>query len=152
MSIILAGTGHRPEDCESEMTVRSKISEALKDLCPQTVITGLAAGFDLWLGREALDLGIEVIAARPWKTHGPRIADRELYSRVLAGASRVVDVVDAESYPGPWVYHKRNEWMVDNATHLLAYWSGKTHGGTYNCVKYAMKQQIPMRNIYGRDL
>lgn len=147
--MIIALTGHRPEDCEDEGTVRRKVRDALESAAGvTTVITGMASGYDLWGGSEALALGLDVVAAKPWAGHGPRIADRELYARVIEGANRVVNVDDAESYPGPWVYHKRNEWMVDNATHLLAYWSGKKSGGTYACLRYAMKKQVPIRNIY----
>ena len=34
---------------------------------------------------------------------------------------------------------KRNEYMVDNCDLLIACWSGVKKGGTYNCVKYAIK-------------
>lgn len=146
--MIIAVTGHRSEDCEDESIVRDKLRAAFEDAKPEAVIVGMANGVDLWAGDEALGLGIDVIAARPWATHAARNDDAELYARVIAGASRVVVVDAAESYPGPWVYHKRNEWMVDNATHVLAYWSGKMKGGTYACLKYAMKQEVPIRNVY----
>lgn len=151
MSFIVAGTGHRPEDCEPEEIVIEKIRRVLqeKEADIGTVITGCAAGFDLYLGTEAVRLGIPVWAARPWNTHGPRTSDVELYSQVIEGAERVVVVTGTDEYPGPWVYHKRNEWMVDNATHVMAYWSGKERGGTYACVKYARKVGKPIRNIYG---
>lgn len=146
--MILAGTGHRPEGCESEDVVREKIRHALVDSGAATVITGMAAGFDLYLGLEALSLGIEVWAARPWAGHAPRASDFIPYGDIVTRASRVIAVDPSMNYPGPWVYQKRNEWMVDNATHLLAYWNGTTRGGTYNCLTYAMKKQVPYRNIY----
>lgn len=146
--MIIAITGHRSEDCESESVVRQKLRAAFEDASPDAVIVGMANGVDLWAGAEAIGLGIDVIAARPWATHAPRKDDAELYALVTNGASRVVVVDEAESYLGPWLYHKRNEWMVDNATHVLAYWSGKKSGGTYACLRYAMRTQKPIRNIY----
>jgi len=149
--MIIAVTGHRSEDCEPEGVVRDKLRAAFEDAKPEAVIVGMANGVDLWAGSEALRLGFDVIAARPWATHAPRKDDAELYAFVINGASRVVNVDDAESYVGPWLYHKRNEWMVDNATHVLAYWSGKESGGTYACLRYAMKTEKPIRNIYAQS-
>lgn len=146
---IIALTGHRPEDCEDEATVRRKLREALESVPERpVVITGMAAGVDLWGGDEARALGCEVWAAKPWTTHGPRTEDRELYQTLVDYATKVVNVTEADSYPGPWAYHKRNEWMVDHATHMLAYWSGKRAGGTYACLNYANKQERPVKNVY----
>lgn len=149
--MIIALTGHRPEDCEDEATVRRKLREALESASGvTTVISGMASGVDLWGGDIALSLGLDVWAAKPWAGHGPRAEDRELYARVIEGARRVVNVDESEEYLGPWLYHNRNHWMVDNATHVLAYLNpNKTSGGTYACVQYAMKQEKPIRNIYG---
>lgn len=147
--MIIAITGHRSEDCEPEVDVRERLRNSFNDAKPSVVIVGMANGVDLWAGDEAISLSIPVWAAKPWKAHGPRQDDIELYARVIEGAARVVNVDEAESYIGPWLYHKRNEWMVDHATHVLAYWSGKKSGGTYACLRYAIKQQVPIRNIYG---
>lgn len=147
---IVAITGHRTEDCEDEATVRRKLREAfatLPDL--RTVIVGMANGTDLWAGDVALSMGYEVIAAKPWKGHGPRASDRELYARVIEGASEVVNVTDYDDYPGPWCYHKRNEWMVDHADYVLAYLNPeKKSGGTFACVQYAKSKDVHGRNIY----
>ena len=146
--MIIAGTGHRPEDCEDEEIVRRKIRETLETARPDVVINGLAAGFDLWLADESIDLGIEVWSARPWADHGPRNGDAGLYRRVVEHSTKVVNVVDSKDYPGPWVYHKRNHWMVDHADEVVAYWSGKEWGGTYACIKYAKSKRKNVRNIY----
>lgn len=145
----IAITGHRPEDCEDEETVRRKLRVGLGSATNlRSVIVGMAAGVDLWAGDEALDMGFPVIAARPWKTHAPRVQDRELYERVLRDAALVVVVCDVEQYPGPWVYHHRNEWMVNHATHVLTYYNGKKKGGTYSCLEYAKNLDVPIRNVY----
>lgn len=146
---IVALTGHRSEDCEREPTVRRKLRQVYQDFGSiDTVVCGMANGVDLWGGDEAIGQGLEVWAAIPWKGHGPRNGDEELYERVLAHATRVVWLDDALDYPGPWVYHKRNEWMVDNADRVLAYWSGKKSGGTYACINYAEKVGKKVRNCY----
>lgn len=149
--MIIALTGHRSEDCRSEADVRTRVREALSTSPErvEAVICGMANGYDLWAGDEALLLGYEVWAAKPWTTHTARTSDVGLYASVIARASRVVSVTESDTYPGPWVYHKRNEWMVDNATHVMAYWSGKEKGGTFACINYARKVSKPIRNIYG---
>jgi len=113
------------------------------------VICGMANGVDLWAGNVALDLGLPVIAAKPWAGHGPRKSDVALYERIIKEAVEVVDVNLSETYIGPWLYQVRNEWMVDNATHVLAYYNGAPKGGTFNCLKYANKKKKPVRNVYG---
>lgn len=136
--MIIAGTGHRPENAEPEEFVRTKVLNKLKELEVEKVITGMAAGFDLWFADVALELGIPVVAARPWSTHTWRDEDEDLYKKILENAVEVVDVVKTDRFPGNWVYQRRNEWMVDNATHVLAYIKpGTEKGGTFNCVTYA---------------
>lgn len=146
--MIIAITGHRSEDCNGEERTRTALRNNLRDALPEVVICGMANGVDLWAADEALGLGLEVWAAKPWTGHGPRKDDAELYAKVIASASRVVNVTESDGYPGPWAYHKRNEWMVDHATHVLAYWSGKESGGTYACINYARKVGKPIRNCY----
>jgi uncharacterized phage-like protein YoqJ len=147
-SLIVCGTGHRPEDCEDEKIVRLKARLKLRHNNVDTFISGMAAGFDLWAADEARLLGIEIWAARPWKGHKARKGDEELYAQIIESASRVIDVVEQEEYPGAWVYPKRNHWMVDNSNAVMAYWSGKESGGTWECVSYARKQDAKIANIY----
>ena len=149
MALIVAGTGHRPEQCEKEYVVRSKARTKLRYSKAETFICGMAAGFDLWAADEALDLGIKVIAARPWAGHSARVEDKELYEKVLRHAAQVEYIDNSKDYPGPGVYHARNQWMVDNATHVMAYLNPEaTSGGTFQCVKYAKKKGKPVANIW----
>lgn len=149
--LIIAGTGHRPEDAEDEGIVRIKASTKLRytDKTIGACITGMAAGFDLWYADEADKLGIDLIAAVPWKGHRPRQNDEELYAHILSVAKEVVYVSDSDDYPGPHIYQKRNEYMVDRADLIMAYWNpNKEFGGTYNCYKYAKKVEKPIANIW----
>ena len=149
--MIVALTGHRPEDClQGEATVRRFARQTFEDVPEiKTVITGMAAGWDLWAADEARKMGLEVWAARPWAGHSPRKADEVLYWSLLKYATKVVNVNDSIEYPGAWCYQKRNEWMVDNGERVLAYWSGKEKGGTWNCIKYTRKVKKRIRNVYG---
>lgn len=146
--IVVAGTGHRESRCRSEEHVRERSRESLQSLGPDIAIVGMANGFDLWYGHEAHLQGIEIWCARPWAGHEARVADRELYELLVSVAGKVVDVNSAKDYPGPFVYHKRNQWMVDNADYLLAYWDGHARGGTFACRNYAKLKGVPVRNIW----
>lgn len=149
----IAVTGHRRRDCEPESVVRQKFREVFENVGPDVVINGLCNGVDLWAADEARLLGIEIWSARPWAGHGPVSGDEELYATIVEASSRVVDVDKSNDYPGPWAYYKRNEWMVDNSTHVLAYIRpDKTSGGTHACVRYARKVGRPVRNIYGEPV
>jgi hypothetical protein len=41
----------------------------------------------------------------------------------------------------------RNEWIVDNVNLMLALWDG-SKGGTYNCIQYCNKKNIPWVNLW----
>lgn len=139
----LALTGHRPEKIEDSMDVKIFFRREFERLQPERVIQGCASGCDLWGGAVAINMGFDVTSAKPWAGFRPRAADRALYEWVLNNSKEVVDVTEYIKYPGPWVYQKRNEWMVDHATMVLAVWDG-TSGGTSNCVCYAKTNHVPV--------
>lgn len=136
----IAITGHRPEAITDMLWVRSAMREAYSHMETELVIQGLAAGVDLWSAAEAWNSKIPFVSARPWATHTPRIADRKAYEWVLANSVEVVNVSPATSFPGNFIYHKRNQYMVDNADKVLAVWDGRTKGGTYACFQYALQE------------
>lgn len=109
----------------------------------------MAAGFDLYLADEALRAGIPVWAARPWAGHKPSPEDYELYHKVLDHAVKIINVEPCFSYPGPWVYQRRNEFMVDSADRIIAWYDGSP-SGTANCIKYANQVHKPVRNLYAK--
>ena len=138
--MIVAGTGHR--ELRDRDWIAAQTEKALIDMGASLVYTGMASGFDLLLAKTAWGLGIPFIAARPWRGHTPRVADRYDYNRALQLAQDVVDVLPNMEYPGAWAYQKRNEYMVDNADAVLAVLESGKRGGTYNCVKYATGKTV----------
>lgn len=147
---IVFGTGHRPEDYNmDETSVHRLIREFLKSRSDiKVAVCGMAAGFDLAWGMDALNHGLEVWAVRPWAGHKARTEDRRRYEWVEKMATRNIITHDSLIYPGPWVYQTRNEWMVDNADEGVALWNGKESGGTFNCLEYAKKVGKEVTNIY----
>lgn len=145
--MIIAVTGHRPEKIVHDLVaIQEAFRNTFLEADPERILVGMASGIDLIAGIEGIKTCYPVWAIVPWKGHKPRKADEGDYQFVTHFAQKVIYVNEAEDYPGPWVYQKRNEWMVDNATNLLSYWDGSA-GGTGNCVKYA-KGKIKHRNLY----
>lgn len=144
----VAITGHRPEKVgQYEGIVRQALRVAYEDLGAYRVIQGMASGVDLWAASEAFHAGVPFLAVRPWAGHAPRKLDKLAYTMALKHADEVVVVNPAEDYPGPWVYHDRNHWMVDRANVLVAVWDGSEKGGTYECLTYARKMKVPVYRI-----
>lgn len=146
--MILAGTGHRELD-HPESQIRAAIKDTLLEAKPTAVYVGMASGFDLLLGDMCYLMRIPYVAVRPWRGHVPRQKDENLYLGVWNFALNRIDATDHDDYPGPWCYEVRNRIMVDESTHVLAYFSGKP-GGTKNCIDYATSQKKKHRNLYGR--
>jgi len=139
--MILAGTGHRMTKLGgyTEIAFQKLIAFAtvqLSERQPAEVISGMALGWDQALAMAAVACKIPFIAAVPHtgqELMWPAPA-QERYRRILVDARQIVIVS-----PGPyaaWKMQRRNEWMVQECTDLLALWDGSS-GGTHNCVKYA---------------
>lgn len=151
--MIVFGTGHRPESSNVLYSQMMFLAEdALEELKPRVAVCGMAAGFDLAFGEAALSLDIPIWSVRPWAGHTPRRDDLEIYTEIEKLADRHIIISEAMKYPGPWVYQKRNEWMVDNSQQGIAFWNGKVGGGTYRCLEYAKKLERPVKNIYPENL
>ena len=70
--------------------------------------------------------------------------DRELYDRVLAAATERVVVSDEEA----GVYMRRNDYLVDNASVVVAWWDSERHGGTAYTVRRARHSRVEVINLY----
>lgn len=142
----IAITGHRPEKLSSISFIEASLRKAYRDTAATLIIQGMAAGVDLMSAKIAYQMGLPWICAKPWEGHKPRRDDEINYQRAIDLAQEVVSVNPSLEYPGPWVYQKRNEWMVDNSEIVVAVWDG-TKGGTFNCVNYAKKKKMPIYRI-----
>lgn len=150
--MILCGTGHRPAKLGSYDQGDKLISlatDALQELRPKEVISGMALGWDQALAIAAIRLDIPVIAAVPFK--GQELVwnqeSQDVYNSILDRCKQVNIISD-----GGYTIAKmmlRNNWMVDNSTHVLALWNG-SRGGTYQTVKYAQKVGKPIRNLWNK--
>jgi len=92
------------------------------ELRPTHVVSGMAQGVDMIYAEAALLWGAKLICALPF--HGHYVLwereQIERYKSVVDRASKIVYVDEARGYSAG-AYQKRNEWIVSNVQHLIAY-------------------------------
>jgi uncharacterized phage-like protein YoqJ len=138
----LAVTGHR--ELSNVQYVHAQLKQFFHDTKAELLYQGMAAGVDQQAALAALQSGIPYVAVRPWAGHRAG----KYYDAVLTQAQEVVTLDESTKYPGPWVYHNRNHYMVDKADVLVSVWDGSNKGGTFECTSYAMKMKKPIWHIH----
>lgn len=147
-----AVTGHRPDKLggysdgaflELYMFAR----RTLTHYKPGIIVTGMALGWDTAIACACRTVGIPYIAAAPFpgqeKKWNP--VDRDLYKELWADADQALFVCDG-GY-APWKMQRRNKYMVDISSVVIALWNGSP-GGTANCVKYAESCEKKIINVW----
>ena len=147
-------TGHRPEKLHiDEENVKIKLDRSIDKAILDgytTFIVGMCRGIDLWAGeivikKKANNPSLQLVAAiphenfeRPWSRK-----DKLLYYEVLENADTVKVISDTYFKA---CYQKRNIWMVDHSSRVIAAYNGE-RGGTKNTIDYAQRQNIEIINI-----
>ena len=148
----LAVTGHRV--IANDFDKNSLKEDFIKfiDKGFDTFLIGMALGFDTLCFKTLLELkkdykNVKLIACIPCKSQSYKFTktQKEDYENMLSLADE--KVVLSEEYT-PTCMQKRNKFMVDNASILLAY-IYKDYGGTASTVKYAIKQNVPVYKVKG---
>lgn len=109
-----------------------------------TFLIGMALGFDTECFKALLEIKkqkeIKIIACIPCKNQTAKftISQKKEYDFLLTKADE--KIVLAEEY-SPLCMRKRNIFMVDNTSCVLAY-IYKDYGGTASTVKYALKNNV----------
>jgi uncharacterized phage-like protein YoqJ len=70
----------------------------------------------------------------------------EVYRRLFLNSENFF-VISHNGY-SKYAFLKRDEWMVDNCTEVLALWDGLPKGGTWHTVNYANKLGKPVNNFW----
>ena len=147
-------TGHRPQKLlRKEEEIKQDLEEAIQKAVQDgytTFITGMAYGVDIWAGEIICQLRqtypeIHLIAAVPF----PDFEERWTKKWKNAYAS-LLDKADLVHYICldycPQAYQKRNEWMVDHSSRVIAVFNGK-QSGTKNTIDYAKKTEVEVITI-----
>jgi uncharacterized phage-like protein YoqJ len=145
-------TGHRPEKLggysdEARHRLEQFAVTYLRYYAPDLFISGMAQGWDQACAYACTVLSIPWTAAIPFagqESMWPDAAQKR-YTRLLEGAERI-ECVSTGGF-SKRARQVRNEWMVDNATDVLASWDGSP-GGTGNCIRYAIHQNKRGVNLW----
>ena len=139
-----AFTGHRsyrtqPAD-ELDRTVERLAREGCTDF-----LCGMAVGFDMAAAESVMrmrtlltDCRIRLTAVVPFAGQAAKFtaSQRERYGRILAAADGVVCL--SERYTAE-CYRVRNDFLVDNASSVVAWYDGSPEGGTHYTVMRARR-------------
>jgi len=142
-------TGHRPGKLkQSEKEIKAVLSKAIDQAIQRgfrTFITGMAQGVDLWaaelvIERKQANPDLHLICAipHPGFEHSWSPDWQNRYHNVLNSAdlSRIISPHFSMS-----CYQKRNMWMVDHSSLLIAAFNGEP-GGTRNTIQYAQQTHV----------
>lgn len=150
---VVAFTGHRPHrlgghGLHATLAIRKLAARVITVTLPKRVISGMALGWDQAIAIEALNHGIPVTAAIPFEgqeSQWPEHAQK-LYYTLMADKNVTIHCVSPGGYSVA-AMQVRNQYMVDNASHLIALWDGMK-SGTANCVNYAKFVSLPTTNVW----
>lgn len=148
-NITVSFTGHR----EYNNSHSEELCDCIRNLYGEgfrIFLCGMARGFDLAAGEcvlrmrsELPELQLRCIIPFRGQERSSSKSDRERYNRLIEQASE--SVILAEGYHA-WSYHQRNDYLVDNASAIVAYYNG-TKGGTHYTLHRAVKQGLRIINI-----
>lgn len=149
-NITVAFTGHRTYCGEANSDLRQTILK----LCEEgftRFLCGMAWGFDLAAGEAVAEAKkhcseIELVAVVPYDGFEGLFCgdDAEQYGRVMAAADEVV-VVSEQG--GDAAFRRRNDYLVDNASIVVAWFDGVPRGGTAYTVRRARHSRLPVVNL-----
>lgn len=154
-TVSAAFTGHRFYDFSQREFIQERLTSAISEAYDHGIrnfISGFALGIDLIAAQLVQSLkcnlpGISLTAAIPFEGQAERynIYDKRVYGRLLELADKVIVLSDCYY---PRCFLDRDEFMVENASYLIAYYDGREKGGTYYTVKKARARGIPIINVY----
>ena len=143
-------TGHRSYDGSRNEELKSAIRE-LYTRGYRTFLCGMAMGFDLTAAECVLSLreqlnGLRIVAVVPFEGMQRRFSTKQqaLYNHIISEADEVITL--ATHYSSS-VYALRNNYLVDNSSAVIAYFTGEK-GGTAYTVRRAVKSLSQIVNIY----
>lgn len=147
-------TGHRPNKLGySENEIKPLLETAIDNAISGgyvTFITGMAEGVDIWAAEIVLEKkkenkDLHLICAVPHPGFEKRRSqyEKERYEYIIKNADYVTTISD-NYYRA--CYQKRNIWMVDRSSLVIAVFNG-TASGTKNTVDYARKIGVRVVNV-----
>lgn len=152
--LVVAATGHRPgklglsQRIGADFHIAAIARAFLMQLRPDTVVTGMARGWDMIVAEQCLRLRIPYVAAIPAsrleQTGGWTYTEVSKYHHLVNQAAE--HIIPGTIFNAA-VAHERNRWMVDRAHLVVAMWNG-SNSGTSNAINYAETRGVPVVNLW----
>ena len=141
---LTCGFDERHRECKR---IKKALSKGIKKAIKQgftCFISGGALGVDTWAAEEVLALKkqyplvtLEIAVPCLGQEAKWRKDDKQRYQSILEQADEVTVL---EQYYTADCMNKRNEYMVNKASYVIAVWNGR-RGGTASTIKYARMQE-----------
>ena len=148
--ISISFTGHRSYQGEADVQLHHTLRQLYNDGYTR-FLCGMAWGWDLAAAEAVIELRkeygeITLIAVEPYAEfrrlfHGK---DLEQYNRVVESADEVV-VVSEQG--GDAAFRMRNDYLIENAAIVVAWFDGQPRGGTAYTVRRARHSSVPVINL-----
>ena len=149
-SIAVSFTGHRTYLSEADEELRQLLEELYAEGA-RRYLCGMAWGFDLSAGEavvqhKLLHEDVELVAVEPFAEFRSlfRGEDAERYDALIAAAD--CRVVVGENNMG--AYMRRNDYLVDHSSLVVAWWDGRRDGGTAYTALRARRKGREVVNLY----
>ena len=141
-------TGHRDLIPGDLAKIRAAMKALLANVSVDEIWFGGATGVDTEALRAALEFRVgrrpklvvilpDTLLRQPYQTHS-----------VTRQADSIIELKRAITPDdGYRAFHERNEFIVNHASVLVAFWSGVGKSGTASTVTYAKKTKLPVKII-----
>ena len=152
---VAAFTGHRFIRYQDRQRLKIELERAITvcyDSGIRHFLCGMALGFDMLaaetlLAMKAQHPDIRLTAVIPFRGQSGKFspADKERYQSILGKADNVVCL--SETY-FDGCFLRRNDYMLNRASHIIAYYNGKPKGGTFYTCRRAERMGLEITNLY----
>ena len=150
-----AFTGHRFIRYNDRQRLRTDLKRAITacyDSGIRHFLCGMALGFDMLAAETLLAMkadrpDIRLTAVIPFRGQSCRFnpTGKERYRSILGKADNVVCL--SETY-FDGCYLRRNDYMLNRASHIIAYYNGEPKGGTFYTCRRAERMGLDINNLY----
>ena len=145
---VFATTGHRKPITAITYDAALQFVEYVGSM-KGIILNGGAAGWDTLVAFYCAEHEV------PYKLYLPFESSRnKVLKKILTAAQEIIIVGGQEfsTLEDYEVYQQRNEMMVNLANQLHSYHDGRKKGGTINCINYAKKNGVKIKNWFPNQL
>lgn len=150
-----AFTGHRFIRYKDRQQLKIELERAITACYHSGIrhfLCGMAVGFDMLAAETLLAMkadysDIRLTAVIPFRGQPGKFnpADKERYHFILDKADNVVCL--SETY-FDGCFLRRNDYMLNHASHIIAYYNGEPKGGTFYTCRRAERMKLKITNLY----